>query len=41
MADALGDLAGSMAKACEFAECNFQMGTEEGETIMSPLIREP
>ena len=36
MLDALGELAGSMAKACEFAKCNFQMGTEDVETIMSP-----
>ena len=35
MVDALGELAGSMAKAREFAKCNFQMGIEEGETIMS------
>ena len=34
--DALGDLAGSMAKAREFVECNFWMGTEEGENIMTP-----
>ena len=36
MADTLVDLARLMAKAHEFAECNFQIGTEEGETIMSP-----
>ena len=35
MAEALGELASSMAKAREFAKCDFQMGTEEGETIMS------
>ena len=36
MTDALGDLALSMGKAHEFVECNFWMGTEEGENIMSP-----
>ena len=35
MVDTFGQLAGSMAKAREFAECDFQMGAEE-ETIMSP-----
>ena len=25
-----------MGKACEFVKSNFQMGTEEGENIMSP-----
>ena len=34
MVDTLGELASLMAKAREFAECNFQMGAEE-ETIMS------
>ena len=37
MTNALGELATSMAQACAFAECDFQMGSEEGETtIMSP-----
>ena len=35
MMDALGDLALSMGKAREFVECNFRMGIEEGENIMS------
>ena len=36
MMDPLGDLALSMGKAHEFVECNFRIGTEEGENIMSP-----
>ena len=35
MVEAFGQLASSMAKAQEFAECDFQMGAEK-ETIMSP-----
>ena len=37
MGNALRELATLMAKAREFAKCDFQMGSEEGETtIMSP-----
>ena len=37
MTNALGELATSMAKACKFTECNFQMGSEEGETTVMSL----
>ena len=37
MVNALGELATSMAQAHAFTECDFQMGSEEGETtVMSP-----
>ena len=36
MTDTLEDIAQTIGKAREFVECNFQMGTEEGENIMSP-----
>ena len=34
--NALGELADSMAKAREFAECDFRMGLVEGENVLSP-----
>ena len=40
MMNALGELTTSMAQAHAFAECNFQMGSEEGETtVMSPPLK--
>ena len=35
MTNTLEDLAQTMGKAREFVECNFWMGTKEGENIMS------
>ena len=34
--NALGELASSMAQARSFAECDFRLGLEEGQIVMSP-----
>ena len=34
--NALNELADSIAQACSFAECDFRLGLEEGQIVMSP-----